>query len=280
MNKSSIVMISPSELEELKLLAKKMRIHVLNMVNYAQSSHIGACYSIIEILASLYLKTLNIDPKNTANPHRDKFLLSKAHGSCALYAVLAELGFFPLHYLDKYYIDGGILPGHLDKTTAPGIEHSMGSLGHGLPVGVGLAIANKKDNNPGRIFVLVGDGECNEGSIWEAVMLASHLKLDNLTVIVDYNKIQSFGRTNDVINQEPITERWSSFGWSVLEVDGHDFTQLINSLTTFHTKPKVIIAHTIKGKGVSFMENRLDWHYKSPNNEEYQKALLELENQN
>lgn len=266
------------KLEEIKKLAQKIRIHVLNMVNYAQSSHIGASYSIVEILVTLYLKILKIDPNDPQKLDRDKFLLSKAHGSVALYAILAEVGFFPLSYLDKYYIDNGILPGHLDKDSVPGIEYSMGSLGHGLSVGVGMAIANKQTSNCGKIFVLLGDGECNEGSVWEAIMLASHLKLNNITAIVDYNKIQSFGRTNEIINQEPIVDKWKAFGWHVFEVDGHNYEQLLDAFQHPQTGPKVIIAHTVKGKGVSFMENSLDWHYKSPNNEQYLQARKELEN--
>jgi transketolase len=261
----------------MKALSRKVRIHVLNMVMYAQSSHIGAAYSIVEILVTLYLKILRVDPKNPKKPDRDKFILSKAHGSTALYAILAEVGFFPLEYLEKYYVDNGILPGHLDKEAAPGIEYSLGSLGHGLSVGVGMAIANKQTGNPGRIFVLLSDGECNEGSVWEAIMLASHLKLTNLTAIIDYNKIQSFGRTNEVINQEPISDRWHAFGWEVIQVDGHNHQDLLKAFELPQTKPKVIIAHTVKGKGVSFMEDTLDWHYKSPNKEQYEQALHELE---
>lgn len=265
------------DLDIMQQLAKKVRTHVLNMVMYAQSSHIGAAYSIVEILVTLYLKILNIDPKNPDKKERDKFILSKAHGSTALYAVLGEIGFFPLSYLEKYYIDDGILPGHLDKESAPGIEYSLGSLGHGLSVGVGMAIANKQSKNPGRIFVVLSDGECDEGSTWEAIMLAAHLKLTNLTAIVDYNKIQSFGRTNEVINQEPVTDKWRAFGWDVFEVNGHNFQELIKAISSPHDKPKVVIANTIKGKGVSFMENSLDWHYKSPNKEQYEQALKELE---
>jgi transketolase len=257
-------------------LSRRIRIHVLNMVNDAQSSHIGASYSIVEILVILYSRILKIDPKNPCEVTRDKFILSKAHGSCALYAILAEFEFFPLDFLKKYFIDGGILPGHLDKESAPGIEHSMGSLGHGLPFGVGLAYANKIDQNKGQIYVLVGDGECNEGTIWESAMFAGHHKLDNLTLIIDYNKIQSFGRVDDIINLEPFGQKWTSFNWDVIEIDGHNFEQLINAFESKSKKPKVIIANTVKGKGVSFMENTLEWHYKSTNSEQYDSALKEL----
>jgi len=267
-----------NDLEKMIKLASKIRIHVLDMVHYAQSSHIGASYSIVEILVTLYSRILKINPKDPTEIDRDKFILSKAHGSCALYAILAESTFFPLELLKKYYVDGGVLPGHLDKKSVPGIEHSMGSLGHGLPFGVGLAYANKIDQNKGQIYVLIGDGECNEGTIWESAMFAGHHKLDNLTVIVDYNKIQSFGRVDEVMSLEPFGEKWTSFNWNVCEIDGHNFEQLITAFESESTKPKVIIANTIKGKGVSFMEDKLEWHYKSPNSEQYDEALKELEN--
>ena len=265
-----------NKIDKMIELSRKIRIHVLDMVNYAQSSHIGASYSIVEILVILYSKILKINPRNPNEITRDKFILSKAHGSCALYAILAEFTFFPSDLLKKHYIDGGVLPGHLDKESAPGIEHSMGSLGHGLPFGVGLAYANKIDKNQGQIYVLIGDGECNEGTIWESAMFAGHHKLDNLTVIVDYNKIQSFGRVDEIINLEPFGQKWTSFNWEVYEIDGHNFEQLIAAFESKSIKPKVIIANTIKGKGVSFMENKLEWHYKSPNSEQYESALKEL----
>ena len=262
--------------DELIELARKIRLHVLDMVTYSKTSHVGAAYSIVEILVILYFKILNINPSDLKNENRDKFLLSKAHGSAALYATLFEKGFFPKNFLQKYCINDGILPAHLDKTNVPGIEFSLGSLGHGFSVGLGMAISNHQTKNSGNIYVIIGDGECNEGSIWEGAMLASHLKLTNFTAIIDYNKIQSFGRTNDVINQEPLSERWKSFGWDVVEVDGHDFKQLLDAFLLQHNKPKVIIAHTIKGKGVSFMEDKLEWHYKSPNDEEFMIAKKEL----
>lgn len=247
------------------------------MTHYSGSSHVGSCLSIADILYVLYFKILNIDPGQPKKADRDKFILSKAHGSAALYATLAEKGYFPKDHLEKFYIDGGILPGHLDLESVPGVEASTGSLGHGLSIGVGMAISNRQAHNPGRVCVLLGDGESNEGSVWEAVMLAATLRLDNLTAIVDYNKLQSFGRTNDVINQENIAERWKSFGWEVLEVDGHDPDELERAFKSGQVGPKVIIAHTIKGKGVSFMENRLEWHYRSPDAGQLAQAVKELE---
>lgn len=247
------------------------------MTHYSYSSHVGSCLSIADILYTLYFKVLNIDPKDTLKADRDKFILSKGHGSAAIYATLAERGFFPKDYLDKFYIDGGILPGHLDMEAVPGVEASAGSLGHGLSIGAGMAVANRQMNNPGRVFVLLGDGECNEGSVWEAVMLASTIKLSNLTAIIDYNKLQSFGRTNEVIDQKNMAERWKSFGWEVYEVSGHNLDELEKTFRLPQTGPKVVIAHTVKGKGVSFMEDRLEWHYKSPNDEQYAQAIKELE---
>lgn len=262
---------------QLQEISKKIRVHILKMMYQSKSSHIGSSLSIVEILVALYFNILKIDPKNLSKPNRDIFILSKAHGSAALYAVLAEKDFFPLDYLKKYYVNGGILPGHLDKTSAPGIEFSAGALGHGFAVSIGIAISNKQSKDSGRIFVLIGDGECNEGSIWEGAMLAAHLKLNNLTAIVDYNKIQSFGRTNEVINLEPIVDKWKAFGWQVLEVDGHDFNELIDALNSPQDKPKIIISHTVKGKGVSFMEDKLEWHYKSPDKDQLEIALKELD---
>jgi len=258
-------------------ICKSIRRDVAKMMHKAYSSHIGGCYSVTEILVALYFEILNIDPKNPRKDDRDILLLSKAHSSPALYAVLSKKGFFPKENLDTYYQDGGKLPGHLDKEAVPGIEFSFGSLGHGLSVGVGMALANKRMNNPGRVFVILGDGECNEGSIWEAAMFAPHHNLSNLTVVIDYNKIQSFGSTNEVINQEPIFDKWKSFGWKVLEINGHDHDALIDAFNSPHENlPKLIIANTVKGKGVSFMENSLDWHYKSPNDEQLKLALKEL----
>lgn len=256
---------------------QNMRKAVIHMTHYSKASHVGACLSVIDILYILYFKIMKIDPVNPMKVDRDKLILSKGHASAALYAALAERGYFPKEYLTKFYIDGGILPGHLDIESVPGIEASAGSLGHGLSIGLGMAIANRQTQNSGKVYVILGDGECNEGSVWEAVMLASSLKINNLTVIVDFNKLQAFGRTNDIVNQKNLAKRWKAFGWDVHEVDGHDLNQLENAFLAACDNPKVIIAHTIKGKGVSFMEDKLEWHYKSPNDEQLILALKELE---
>jgi len=263
-----------NKIDEFENISKKIRKHILQMTLYSKSSHIGAALSIVEILVALYFKIIKTDPSNTSF-NRDRFVLSKAHASAALYAVLAEKGYFPKSYLDKYYVNDGILPGHLDRFSAPGIEFSAGSLGHGFSAAIGMALGIKSSPSS-NVYTLIGDGESNEGSIWEGAMLASHLSLNNLTAILDYNKIQSFGRTNDVINQEPIAKRWDSFGWHVIEINGHSFEELLNAFGVKTAKPKMIIAHTVKGKGISFMENKLEWHYKSPNQEQYEIALKEL----
>ncbi|MGQ9851552.1 MAG: transketolase, partial [Aggregatilineaceae bacterium] len=213
---------------------------------------------------------------------RDRFVLSKGHGCAALYAVLAECGFFPLEWLDTFYQNGSRLPGHATHTHVPGIEVSTGSLGHGLSIACGMALAAKRDGKPYRVFALLSDGECDEGSTWEAVLFASHHRLDNLIAIVDYNKIQSLGRVEEVINLEPLAEKWRSFGWAVREIDGHDVLEIEDALSQvpFEAgRPSCVIAHTVKGKGVSFMEDKLLWHYRSPQGEEYEAALAELEAQ-
>jgi len=250
---------------------------IVQMAHYSKASHVASCLSVVEILYVLYFKKMNIDPLDPQKYDRDKLILSKGHSSAALYAVLAEKGYFSKEYLGKYYVDNGILPGHLDKNSVPGVEVSTGSLGHGLSIGLGMAIANRYNKNSGRIYVILGDGECNEGSVWEAVMLAATQKLDNLTVIVDYNQFQAFGRTNEIIDQRNMSDRWRTFGWEAYEVNGHNVNQLEDVFNKAQAGPKVIVAHTTKGKGVSFMENRLEWHYKSPNNEQCEIAMRELD---
>ena len=255
----------------------QVRRYVLEMMTRSKSSHIGSCYSIVDILVTLYFHSLRYDIQAPEWQGRDRFILSKGHGSAALYATLAVRGALAISDLDRYYCDDGLLPGHMDRNALPYVESSAGSLGHGLSIGLGMALANERQGNPGHVFVLLGDGECNEGSVWEAVMLAAQLRLKNLTAIIDYNKLQSFGRTNEVINQEPMAERWNAFGWETFEVDGHNHMQLANAIAEVSALPKVIIAHTVKGKGVSFMEDSLEWHYKSPNPEQFTLACIELE---
>ena len=263
-----------------QVLAKVIRAHALRMVNQAGSSHIGSCLSIADLLAVLYGKVLRVDSGNPDWAERDRFILSKGHAAAIYYAVLAESGYFPTAWLDTYCQNGGHLGGHVTSHGVPGVELSTGSLGHGLPVGCGMALASKHENRPNRIYVMLSDGELNEGSNWEAILFAPHHHLDNLIAIVDYNKIQSFGRVAQVLNLDSLHEKWRAFGWSVHEVDGHDhvaITKTLENLQVGTGQPSVVIAHTIKGKGISFMEDKLEWHYKSPNNEQLNAALHELE---
>jgi len=249
------------------------------MTHKASASHVGTCLSIADILAVLYEGILRVDPKNPDWPDRDRFILSKGHGAAAIYAVLAEYGFFPKEWLETYCQDGARLPGHITSLGIPGVEVSTGSLGHGLPIGCGMALAGKQDGQPYRIFVLLSDGECDEGSTWEAVLFAPHHKLDNLVAIVDHNKIQAFGMVQEVLDLKPLANKWRAFRWAVREIDGHDYSQIEDALQSIPFKPgrpSCIIAHTVKGKGVSFMENQLAWHYKSPDTEQLRQALAEL----
>jgi transketolase len=268
------------QIEILLKISKNIRKKIIKMVSTSKSSHVGSALSIVEILVVLYFKVLKIDSQNPEYDNRDRFILSKGHASAALYAALSERGFFAENLLDKFFVDGGILPGHLDRNVKMGIEVSSGSLGHGLSIGVGMAIAAKHDNKNHKTYVLMSDGECDEGSVWEAAMLAGHLKLDNLVAIIDYNKIQSFGRVEEVLNLEPLYEKWVAFGWGVKEVNGHDFQELLSALESIPikpNKPSIVIANTIKGKGVSFMENKLEWHYKSPDQQQYEMAIKEID---
>jgi transketolase len=249
------------------------------MVHNANASHIGTCLSMADLLAVLYSSILRLDSARPDWPDRDRFILSKGHGAAIVYAVLAERGFFPLQWLDGYCQNGSPLAGHITHSGVPGVEASTGSLGHGLSIGCGIALAGKRDQRPYRVFVMLSDGECDEGSTWEAVLFAPHHGLDNLVAIVDYNKIQSFGSVKEVLNLEPLADKWRTFGWSAREIDGHDCSQIeaaLGSMPFETNKPSVLIAHTVKGKGVSFMENQLAWHYKAPNREQLAQALAEL----
>jgi len=266
-------------INEYRNIAREIRRETLNLVYRTRSAHVGSSLSIVEILVALYFKCMRISPKDPENENRDRLILSKGHGCPSLYATLAKRGFFGPEVLNGFAINGGILEQHPTCETKLGIEVSTGSLGHGLSIGVGMALAAKYDKSDNRIFVILSDGELDEGSVWEAMMLASHHKLDNLIAIVDYNKIQALGRTNEVVNLEPLAEKWRSFGWEAQEIDGHEFEPIVNALDRLpfqQGKPSVIIAHTVKGKGVSFMENKLLWHYKFLDEEEYNKALQEL----
>jgi transketolase len=268
------------QLIDLGKLAANVRRHSVVMTHHANASHVGSSLSMVELLTVLYGKVLSVDPERPDWSERDRFVLSKGHGCAAYYAVLAEAGFFPLEWLDTFYQNGSRLAGHATHTDVPGIEISTGSLGHGLSVATGMALVGKRDDRPWRVFCLLSDGECDEGSTWEPILFAPQHRLDNLTAIVDYNKIQSLGTVKEVMDLEPFADKWRAFGWAVREIDGHNLEEteaVLCSLPFEPGRPSCVIAHTVKGKGVSFMENKLLWHYRIPQGEEYEAALAELE---
>ncbi|MGB2599987.1 MAG: transketolase [Candidatus Omnitrophota bacterium] len=272
------------KIDDVKVLKKKaiaLRRDVLTMLTKAGSGHTGGSLSIVEILITLYYQRMNIDSKRPDRKDRDKFVLSKGHACPALYAVLADRGFFPREELWTLRELGSRLQGH-PQLGLPGVEISSGSLGQGLSVAVGLALANRLDNVNARVYCLMGDGETNEGQIWEAAMTAAHYNLDNLCGIVDFNKLQIDGFCCDVMDPGQYKEKWEHFGWHAIEADGHDFTELnkaFDECQKIKGKPQVIIAHTVKGKGVSFVENKVEWHGIAPKEEELKKALAELDEQ-
>jgi len=265
--------------EDTQALATRIRAQALRMVHMANASHIGGCLSIADLLAVLYGGVLRTNPSTPDCPDRDRLILSKGHAAAALYAVLAERGFFPKQWLDTFCQDDSRLAGHATHHGVPGVEVATGSLGHGLSVGCGMALAGKRDGKTYRVFVLLSDGEMDEGSSWEPVLFSPQHQLDNLVAIVDYNKIQSFGSVKDVIDLEPMADKWRACRWEVREIDGHDHGEIEDALTSVPFRPgspSAVIAHTVKGKGVSFMENQLAWHYKSPDDRQLAQALTEL----
>lgn len=258
-------------------LSKKIRRAILGMIYRTKSPHIGSSLSIVEALVALYFKFLNISPDNPFDQNRDRFILSKGHACPALYAVLSEKGFITQDDLNSFAVNGGVLEQHPTMDVKHGIEATTGSLGHGLSIGVGMCLAQNMDKKNYKVYVLLSDGDLNEGSTWEAIMFAGHHKLNNLIAMVDYNNIQALGYTKEVMNMNPLGRKWSDFGWNVQEVDGHDFKQIFNALSSLSAeRPNVVILHTLKGKGVSFMENKLLWHYRAPDDEEYALAMREL----
>ena len=260
-------------------LAHRIRLHSVEMTHRSKASHIGSSLSAVELLSVLYGKILLVDPQRPDWSERDRFVLSKGHGCAAYYAVLAERGFFPQEWLVTFYENGSRLAGHATHTHVPGVEVSTGSLGHGLSIATGFALAAKRDGKEYRAFVLLSDGECDEGSTWEPALFAGHHQLDNLVAIIDYNKIQSLGTVKEVMDLEPFAAKWQAFGWETREIDGHDIPQIeatLGQLPFVSGKPSCLIAHTVKGKGISFMENKLLWHYRTPQGEEYAAALDEL----
>jgi transketolase len=261
-----------------KQLAWKIRRHGLEMTHLSRGSHIAAVLSVADIIAVLYNDIMSIFPDDPTNDRRDRFILSKGHAGAAIYAALAEKGFFDIKELKTHYTNGSKLSGHVSHKGVPGVEFSTGSLGHGICVGAGMAMAAKSDGKNHKTYVVVGDGECNEGSVWEAALFANHYRLSNFTVIVDHNKMQSLDYCEKTIELIDLGVKWKAFGWSVLEVDGHDHDQLRDALRQNESdKPKCIIAHTVKGKGISFMENEILWHYRDPQGDDYLNAVKELE---
>lgn len=266
-------------LEELQLICRRVRRHIIEMTGAAGSGHPGGSLSAVEILVTLFFSVMRHDPRNPRWEDRDRFILSKGHGCPALYAVLAEAGYTPVDQLKTLRKLGSIYQGHPDRRFIPALEASTGSLGQGLSIGLGMALAARLDGKSYRTYVVLGDGESQEGQIWEAAMFAAFHKVDNLVAIVDYNKIQLDGFVKDVMELEPFAAKWQGFGWHVIELDGHDIPALQRAFAEAETikgRPTVVIAHTVKGKGVSFMENVPKWHGVAPTPEEVELALKEL----
>ena len=272
---------SPISVAELRATALTLRQRLVTTSASAKIPHLGSCLSCVELLVALYWQELRIDPAKPEDLDRDRFLLSKGHGAPILFQVLAERGFFPLKRLEDFGKAGSVFHEHPPKPGyIPGIEAATGSLGHGLPMAQGMALAARIQQRPTRCYALLSDGECNEGSIWEAALLAASQKVHTLTAIIDFNKWQATGRSLEVMALDPLAAKWEAFGWHAQEIDGHDFEAIAAALAAARAeteRPSVIVAHTVKGKGVSFMEDDNNWHYRMPNPEELAAALAELE---
>ena len=260
-------------------LAFRIRLHGLEMTHLSHGSHIAPILSVADVAAVLYNDILNVNPQDPQMPGRDRLIMSKGHAGAAIYAALAEKGFFPVEELKTHYQNGSRLSGHVSHKGVPGVEFSTGSLGHGLPVAMGMAMADKMDGLDRHTFAILGDGECDEGSVWEAALIANHYQLVNLIAVVDHNKMLSLDYCDNTIRLSPFADKWQAFGWHVIEADGHDHAAL---KAAFHAAkanagaPTVVIAHTVKGKGISFMENNILWHYRFPHDDEYPAALEEM----
>ena len=268
------------EIKELENIAKEMRGKIFIAICHAGGGHIAPSLSSVEILVALYFKILKIDKNNYKQDNRNRFILSKGHASAALYAVLAKKGIIDENILNTFCQKGSILGGHPEAHLIPGVEFSTGSLGHGLSLGVGMAFAGKLDKKDYRVFALLSDGECQEGSVWEAAMFASHHKLDNLIAIIDHNKLQSLGQVDEIVSLGLFVDKWRAFGWRVREVNGHNISEIVDALEGVpfsKNKSSVLIAHTTKGKGISFMENVPIWHNRLPNADERKIAYAELD---
>ena len=264
---------------ELKSIARQIRGKTIEMSHKSGAAHLGSSLSCVDILVALYWNALSIDPDNPSVPDRDRFILSKGHAASALFATLAFKGFFPENMLDTFALPGSCLEEHPGPNCIAGVEAATGSLGHGLSIGIGMALASRVQEQDYRVFALLSDGECNEGSVWEAAMFAAGQRLDHVLAIIDFNKWQATGRSCEVMALEPLVDKWKAFGWSAYEIDGHDMNALVDILSKFPDgsgKPMTIIAHTTKGKGVSFMEDDNNWHYRIPTADEVIAAKKEL----
>ena len=274
--------MTKAEVLQLKMTATRVRMGVIEATHSAKSGHPGGSLSAADVLTYLYFKVLNVDTENPQDPTRDRFVLSKGHAAPALYSVLAERGFFPVQDLTTLRHDGSYLQGHPNMNTVPGVDMSTGSLGQGVSCAAGMAKAAKYlKQDEVRVYTLLGDGEIEEGEVWEAFLFAAHYKLDNFCAIIDLNGLQIDGATKDVMNTEPVDAKMRDFGFHVVSIDGHDFAQIENAFAEFHARkgtgvPTAILMHTTKGKGVSYMENNVGWHGKAPNDEEYKVAMDEL----
>ncbi|MBI3129750.1 MAG: transketolase [Acidobacteria bacterium] len=272
-------MTPTASLDTLAREAARLRGRVIEVSGRAQVPHLGSCLSCLDMLAVLYGRILRIDPAAPKAPERDRFILSKGHAAPALFQVLAWRGFFPEAWLEGYGDDGSLFGEHPPAHGVPGVEAATGSLGHGLPMGVGMALGARLKGIPNRTFVLLSDGECNEGSVWEAALMGAVQQLESLTAIVDFNKWQATGRSEEVLALAPLAEKWRAFGWETVELDGHDLEALAAALSRDRMgqgRPLAIIAHTVKGKGVSFMEDDNNWHYRTPSPDEIAAAHREL----
>ena len=273
-------MILIRDTTHLEGLAAKLRARIIETSSKTGTPHLGSCLSCVDILTALYFSVLRIDPSNPRAIDRDRCILSKGHGAMGLFHVLAERGFYPLSDLDTYGEDGGVFAEHPPTPDhLAGIEAATGSLGHGLPIGLGMALAGRIRGQSYNVYAVLGDGECNEGSVWEAAMLAAAQKVSNVCAIIDFNKWQATGRSREVMALDPLADKWRAFGWNAVEVDGHNFSELLATLAQFpHANglPTAIIAHTVKGKGASFMEDDNNWHYRIPTAEEVVKSKIEL----
>lgn len=271
-------LLPPTDPAGLERIARELRFEIFSMSHRAQSAHLGGALSCVDLLAALYWTRLKIDPLHPADPSRDRLVFSKGHAVSALYATLAKRGFFPEAELLRYNEEKGRLSEQPMPGCVPGVEWATGSLGHGLGVGIGMAVAGRVQGHDYSVYVVMGDGECQEGSVWEAAMLAPRLKLGNLVVLVDFNKWQAIGRSDEIMAMSPFGAKWEAFGWAAREIDGHDAAQVAEALQTPRPagQPLAIVAHTVKGKGISFVEDDNNWHYRAPNAGEVEKARAEL----